>query len=181
MIASLVRISSRNLPTGQPSILDDVTRRIMAVGQVYDQVHKADDLSKLDLGAYLRSICGQLSLAFGHSGVALRTSLEPVMVNIDTALPIGLITQELVTNAFKYGLAKAGAAEVVVKLVREGGFAVLTVRDNGPGIPSDGVPIGTGLRLVQRLAEQVDGRFRARSRASGGAQFRVTFPLSAQA
>jgi two-component sensor histidine kinase len=111
MIASLVRISSRQGPSSQRPVLDDVTRRIMAVGQVYDQVHKADDLSKLDLGAYLRAICDQLSAAFGHSGVALRPSLEPIMVNIDTALPVGLIAQELVTNAFKHGMAGHGGAQ----------------------------------------------------------------------
>jgi two-component sensor histidine kinase len=151
----------------------------MAVGQVYDQVHKADDLSKLDLGGYLRAICDQLSAAFGRSGVALRASLEPIMVNIDTALPVGLIAQELVTNAFKHGLSGQGA-EIVVKLARDGGEAVLTVRDNGAGIPGEGVTVGTGLRLVHRLAEQVDGRFTSRTRPQGGAQFRVTFPLAGQ-
>jgi two-component sensor histidine kinase len=179
MIASLVRITGRNHPSGQHPILEDVTRRIIAVGQVYDQVHKADDLSKLDLATYLRSICDQLSLAIGRAGVALQTRLEPVMVNIDIALPIGLIAQELVTNAFKYGLRKDGTAEIVVKLAREGRTAVLTVRDNGPGIPAGGVGNGTGLRLVQRLTEQIEGRLLARPRPSGGAQFRVTFPLSA--
>jgi two-component system NtrC family sensor kinase len=181
MIASLVRISGRNHPASQHPLLDDVTRRIIAVGHVYDQIHKADDLSQLDLGAYLRSICGQLSAAIGRRGVALETSLEPIMVNIDTALPVGLIAQELVTNAFKYGLAKDGRAEIVVKLARQDNDAVLTVRDNGPGIPVDGAPVGTGLRLVERLAEQIDGRVRSRSRPQGGAQFRVTFPLSVQA
>jgi two-component sensor histidine kinase len=179
MIASLVRISGRNHPSGQQPILEDVTRRIMAVGQVYDQVHKADDLSKLDLAAYLRSICEQLSLAIGHSGVALKTRLDSIMVNIDTALPVGLIAQELVTNAFKYGLPSDVAAEIVVKLTRDGDSAVLTVRDNGPGIPADGVAIGTGLRLVHRLTDQIEGQFRAKPRPAGGAQFRVMFPLSA--
>lgn len=178
MIASLVRISGRNHASGRNPILDDVTRRIIAVGQVYDQVHKADDLSQLDLAAYLRSICDQLAMAIGRSGVSLDARLEPVMVNIDTALPVGLIAQELVTNAFKYGLPKDGDASIVVKLARDGEDAILTVRDNGPGIRADGVPIGTGLRLVTRLADQIGGRFRARPRPTGGAQFRVTFPLS---
>lgn len=179
MIASLVRISGRNHPPGQLPILEDVMRRILAVGQVYDQVHKADDLSQLDLAAYLRSICHQLTLAIGRSGVSIDARLEPIMVNIDTALPVGLIAQELVTNAFKYGLPDNGEARIVVKLARDSGEAVLTVRDNGRGLPPEGVSIGTGLRLVSRLAEQIDGRFRSRQLASGGAQFRVTFPLSA--
>jgi two-component sensor histidine kinase len=180
MIASLVRISGRQGPSSQRTVLDDVTRRIMAVGQVYDQIHKADDLSKLDLGAYLRSICSQLSTAFGRDGVALRPSLEPIMVNIDTAIPVGLIAQELVSNAFKHGLPRNTAAEIVVKLAQVGGNAVLTVRDNGPGLPADGVAVGTGLRLVHRLTEQIDGHFRSRTRPQGGAQFRVTFPLAAR-
>jgi two-component sensor histidine kinase len=180
MIASLVRISGHQGPPTQRTALDEVTRRIMAVGQVYDQIHKADDLSKLDLGAYLRSICGQLSAAFGRDGVTLRSSLEPVMVNIDTAIPLGLIAQELVSNAFKHGLPRNAAAEIVVKLAQVEAHAVLTVRDNGPGLPAGGVAVGTGLRLVQRLTEQIDGRFRCRSRPQGGAQFRITFPLAAR-
>jgi two-component sensor histidine kinase len=181
MIASLVRISGRNHPSGRHPILEDVTRRINAVGQVYDQVHKADDLSQLDLSAYLRSICDQLAMAIGRSGVALQMRLEPVMVNIDTALPVGLIAQELVTNAFKHGLAGDGSAEIVVKLVREGDTAILTVRDNGAGLPADGATVGTGLRLVTRLTDQIGGRFRSRPNPGGGAHFRVTFPLSARA
>lgn len=181
MIASLVRLSARSHPSGPQPVLDDVMRRINAVGQVYDQVHKADDLSHLDLGVHLRLICEQLVTAIGRNGVTLDARLDPIEVNIDTALPVGLIAQELVTNAFKYGLDKDGGGRIVVKLAREGDSALLTVRDNGPGIPVDGVAFGTGLRLVKRLAEQIDGRLHARRRPDGGAQFRVTFPLSARA
>ncbi len=115
MIASMIRIVGRNQPADTQPILDDVTRRIVAVGQVYDQVHKAGDLAHLELGGYLQSVCDQLVYAFGRKGVTLRARLAPIMVDIDTALPVGLIAQELVTNAFKHGLSADGRGEISVK------------------------------------------------------------------
>lgn len=176
MIASMVRIVGRNQPAGTQPILDDVTRRIVAVGHVYDQIHKADDLARLDLGGYLKSVCDQLVYAFGRKGVTLRTQLAAIMVDIDTALPVGLITQELVTNAFKHGLSD-GKGEILVTLERRDGLGVLTVRDSGAGLGEMAKEPGMGLRLVERLAAQIDGALKAKTRPDGGAQFRLAFSL----
>jgi two-component system, NtrC family, sensor kinase len=176
MTASMVRIVRRSAPPASQPLLDDVTRRIIAVGQVYDQIHKADDLSHLELATYLQSVCDQLIHAFGRKGVTVRTQLQPVMVDIDTALPVGLIAQELATNAFKHGLSVNGTGQISIKLKRTDQTGVLTIRDDGTGLCSEPAP-GTGLRLVERLAEQIGGTVRAKSRPDGGAQFRLTFPL----
>jgi two-component sensor histidine kinase len=177
MIASMIRIVARNQPADTQPILDDVTRRIVAVGQVYDQVHKAGDLAHLELGGYLQSVCNQLVHAFGRKGVTLRTRLAPIMVDIDTALPAGLIAQELVTNAFKHGLSADGRGEISVKLERRQDTGVLTVRDAGAGLRQAVKRPSMGLRLVERLAAQIDGAIQAKSRPEGGAQFRLTFSL----
>jgi two-component sensor histidine kinase len=177
MIASMIRIVARNQPADTQPILDDVTRRIVAVGQVYDQVHKAGDLAHLELGGYLQSVCNQLVYAFGRKGVTLRTRLAPIMVDIDTALPAGLIAQELVTNAFKHGLSADGRGEIFVKLERRQDTGVLTVRDAGAGLRETVKRPSMGLRLVERLAAQIDGAIQAKSRPEGGAQFRLTFSL----
>ncbi len=177
MIASMVRIVGRSQPPDTQPVLDDVTRRIVAVGQVYDQIHKADDLARLQLGAYLQSVCDQLANAFGRKGVVLRTQLEAIMVDIDTALPAGLIAQELVSNAFKHGLSADGRGEISVKLERRGDLAVLTVRDSGTGLRALSSTQGTGLKLVERLATQIDGVLKVKDRPAGGAQFRLIFSV----
>ena len=177
MIASMIRIVGRNQPADTQPILDDVTRRIVAVGQVYDQVHKAGDLAHLELGGYLQSVCDQLVYAFGRKGVTLRARLSPIMVDIDTALPVGLIAQELVTNAFKHGLSSDGRGEISVKLERRQDTGVLTVRDGGAGLGERSRRPSMGLTLVERLAAQIDGALQAKTRPEGGAQFRLAFSL----
>jgi two-component system NtrC family sensor kinase len=177
MIASMIRIVGRSQPPKTRPVLEDVTRRIVAVGQVYDQIHKADDLARLQLGAYLQSVCDQLSYAFGHKGVSLRTELEPIMVDIDTALPAGLIAQELVSNAFKHGLSPEGKGEISVSLKRTGDLGVLTVRDSGAGLRAMPDSPGMGLKLVERLALQIDGILKKKDRPGGGAQFRLIFAI----
>jgi two-component sensor histidine kinase len=178
MIASMVRIVGRSQPLDTQPLLEDVTRRIVAVGQVYDQIHKAGDLVHLELGAYLQSVCNQLVHAFGRKGVSLRTRLEPIMVDIDTALPAGLIAQELVTNAFKHGLSADGKGEISVRLARKHDLGVLTVRDSGAGLRAMSSGQGMGLKLVERLAAQIDGALTSKTRSDGGAQFRLVFSIT---
>jgi two-component sensor histidine kinase len=176
-MASMVRIVARKgTPESQPAF-QDIARRIATLGHAYDQIHKAEDMARLDLGIYLKSITQQIANSFGRDTVRVATMLDTLMVDIDTALPVGLIAGELVTNAYKHAFGEERPGQLTVKLRNLGEYAMLTVRDSGPGIAGDPFSTSAGLRIAEALASQVDGRLKAKNHPAGGAQFRLTFPV----
>jgi two-component sensor histidine kinase len=82
-----------------------------------------------------------------------------------------------VTNAYKHAFGEDKAGQLTVKLRNLGEYAMLTVRDNGPGISGDPFDASAGLRIAEALSSQVDGRLKGKNHPTGGAQFRLTFPI----
>jgi two-component sensor histidine kinase len=177
MIASMIRIVARQGAAEPAPMFRDITRRITTLGQAYDRISTADDLRALDLAAYLQSVCDQAMALQAGDAVRLRARLDPIFVDIDTAMPVGLIAGELITNALKHAFPNGRTGEVLVRLERRGDRGVLTVRDNGVGLSPAARAGALGLTLVEGLASRLDGRLRSKCRAEGGAQFRVVFNL----
>jgi two-component sensor histidine kinase len=178
MIASMVRITShKSRPDVRPQ-LEDLTRRIAAIGHLYDYVPLADDPGRLDMAKYVKQVCTSTSSAFDRAGIKLRLDIEPMASTIDTALPVGLVASELVTNAYKHAFPNGAQGELLVRLKRHEGTGVLTVRDQGIGFDGADRDGSMGLKLVRALAAQVDGRLSAKNRPDGGAQFRLKFKVS---
>jgi two-component sensor histidine kinase len=100
------------------------------------------------------------------------------MVDIDTALPVGLIASELITNACKYAPAGDRAGAVAVRFKLSGDHAMLTVRDGGIGRAPEALAESSGLKIAEALATQIGGRLSGKSRPEGGVQFRLTFPVA---
>jgi two-component sensor histidine kinase len=175
MIASLVRIGAKNVTPEALPIFRDIARRIITVGQAYNQLYAAPELDLLDLGAYIGEVCEQVAAAAGSERIALAKELQPIGVDIDVALPIGLIAGELVTNAYKHAFPGGAEGRIRVRLARDDGSAVLTVSDNGRGLPEGRGGDATGLRLVDALASQIDGRVEFIVSAEGGTECRLTF------
>jgi two-component sensor histidine kinase len=177
-MASMVRIVARKASGESQPAFQDIARRIATLGHAYDHIHKAEDMARLDLGVYLKSVTQQVANSFGRDGIHVAASLDALSVDIDTALPVGLITGELVTNAYKHAFGEDDPGQLTVKLRNLGEYAMLTVRDSGPGISGDPFSASAGLRIAEALASQVDGRLKAKNHPDGGAQFRLTFPVA---
>jgi two-component sensor histidine kinase len=181
MMASMVRLIGYSAPAMVQPILKDIGRRIVAMGHAYTLIYQADDLSRLDLADYIHAICGQTAEAFGTGRVRIRTRLDRCTADIDTAVPIGLIATELITNAFKHAYPGERGGEILVRLACRNDVGILTVRDDGVGLPESQRAGASGLGLMAALAGQVDGRLRAKTRPGGGAQVRLTFRLARKA
>jgi hypothetical protein len=88
-MASMVRIVARKgTPDSQPAF-QDIARRIATLGHAYDHIHKAEDMARLDLGVYLKSITQQIANSFGRDEIRVTTVMDSLPVDIDTALPVG--------------------------------------------------------------------------------------------
>lgn len=164
-------------------VLAEAADRVIAVAKIHERLHKSHLLGVVAFGAYLEELCRDLASSMRRRGVRLDVAAEPVDVPADASLPLALIANELVTNAFKHGCA-AGATSVAVSLALGSDHLTLSVSDDGPGLPDESTagsapgPGGLGFRIVKALARQLGAvaRFPA---AGEGARFVVTIPASA--
>ena len=114
MMQSLVRLSAARAPPQAAPLFTDLASRIGAIGQLHNRIYASGNLTEIDAAAYVADVVDQVNAAFGalQQRVRIAKHLEPIMVDVDTAIPLGLITTELLTNAYRYAFP-AGAAGVI--------------------------------------------------------------------
>ncbi len=163
VISSLFSLQAANLDDeGMKTILRQSQDRVRSMAMVHESLYSRD-LAAVDFAEYVTNLSTQLigSYSLSADQVRLFTELEPVLLPIDTAVPCGLILNELVTNALKHGLPQGRKGELHLALRRAAGQTlVLEVRDNGQGLPPDfDLNSGTSLgkRLIRSLIRQLGG------------------------
>ena len=148
--------------------------RIRAMALVHEELYRSGDLGRVDISDYIERLTRSLAAA---GDVELDLDAEKAGFPIDAAVPCGLVLNELVMNAIKYGKGERGRVRVGVRFARQGGDFVLEVRDDGPGLPpgfAPGKAGGVGLSIVEALAGQLRGELLIG--AGKGARFTLVFP-----
>ena len=175
VIQSLVRLSAKRAPAELAEYFDEVRRQIWAIGQAHHKLYAGGNLDHIDLSSYIADISDQSVIAFGslNERVRVTTQLKPISVDVDAAIPIGLIVTELLTNSFKYAFPGRRCGEIRIGLASRSGYGELTIMDDGVGLPE--VRDGSGLRIVQALASQIEADLELLSRA--GTRWTLRFPL----
>ena len=159
LVAAMVRLQANALAdAAAKSALADTQRRIEAIGQVHRRLYTSNDVESVDMRDYLGALVEELAETWSSDAAPRRLVLlaEPVRLPTDRAVSLGVIVIELVTNACKYAYGER-AGEVRVGLDREGGDFLLSVEDDGCGMPPDAAPRGTGLgtQLIAAMAKSL--------------------------
>ncbi|HOX32481.1 MAG TPA: histidine kinase dimerization/phosphoacceptor domain -containing protein [Spirochaetales bacterium] len=165
MISSLCSLEMDRIGEGAESeALGRVQDRIRAMALIYDMLYRSEGLMDVELSDYLRRLLESFREGYlGGPGieVELVEELVPARLELKRAVPLGIIVTELTTNALKYAFPGGRAGSISVSLRSEGGRASLAVEDDGVGMAvsrgGEDSP-GTGLRLVELLAEQIGSR-----------------------
>ena len=164
LIASLVHLQAGALEDeGARAALRDTQSRIAAVMQVHRRLYTSDDVQNVDMGEYLGGLVAELqqSLAAAGADHPIRLEAEPIKLNPDKAVSLGVVVAELVTNAFKYAYPDGRAGEVRVAFTTAPADRLrLTVEDDGPGLGDKVVARGTGLgqRVIAAMARSLNSR-----------------------
>jgi chemotaxis protein methyltransferase CheR len=170
-IAATVMIEARSHKGGEgKAALERVSHRIAALGQLYSKLSKADTVEAVDAATYLDELCRDLIASLqkeGDTSIVLKTDIERELLPTDQAIPIGLIVNELVTNAIKYAFPGEAKGTVMVTLKRVPGELRLTVADDGQGFDPRRADSGLGGRLVDGFAQQLGGQVERKSDSQG--------------
>ncbi|MBV8518400.1 MAG: PAS domain S-box protein [Acidobacteria bacterium] len=181
--SSLLRLQASAIDdSATRQIFEETENRIRSMALVHEKLYQSTDLSRIDFADYIRSL-GLLLFngsALNPEKIVLRVAGPPIFLSIDdTAVPCGLIINELLSNALKHAFPGGRAGEIRVELTDGAdGWIHVVVRDDGVGLPPDfdmNKAETLGLRLVQGLAQQIDGRV-AVERGQRGATFVFAFP-----
>ncbi|MEH2193478.1 MAG: PAS domain-containing protein [Nostoc sp.] len=183
IVSSLLQMQCRR--TQDPlvtAILRDSQNRIASIALVHEKLYRSEDLSDIDFAQYIPDLITHLfdSYNVSSSQIQLKIQVDDASLDIKTAIPCGLIINELVSNALKYAFVGNIKGEIEVKFYQElESTLTLIIRDNGIGLPAnfDSKKAKTlGITLVQGLVKQLRGKLEIASHQ--GTQFKITFTNS---
>jgi PAS domain S-box-containing protein len=179
--SSLLRLQAAAITDpGAKEVFRESENRIRSMALVHEKLYQSTDLSRIDLADYLRSLAELLyrGSTITPDKVEIDVTGGDIYLEIDDAIPCGLIVNELLSNALKHAFPdnRAGRIEIHVAK-RDDGSVFLSVRDDGAGLPAGFrmEAAGTlGLQLVGELVQQIDGTIEVKRRGDG-TEFDVVF------
>jgi PAS domain S-box-containing protein len=174
IIISLLNLQSRYITDGTTlAAFRDSQSRVRAMALVHEKLYRSDNLGTIDFDNYCRFLGENLFQFYGMKGkgVTFKTDIHDISLGIDTAIPLGLIINELISNSLKYGFPDGRSGEISLAIQRSDRTLTILYKDNGVGIPGDvdwRNAKSLGLRLVISLVDQLDGTIEL-DRSSGTA------------
>jgi PAS domain S-box-containing protein len=163
IISSLLSLQSEKICGQDPvKTFRESQDRIRSMALIHEKLYQARDISHVDFAEYARSLTAYLSRSYVTGpGIRLVVDIDGISLDIDKAIPCGLIINELVSNSLKYAFPDRRPGEIRIRLTGDGDGYALVVEDNGTGLPPGldfrNTP-SLGLQLVNTLVEQLEGR-----------------------
>lgn len=179
IIASLFNLQQKSIQDPDSlSAFNDTKNRVNTMAMVHESLYHTDDLSNLDIAQYIENLLTSLYRTYvtNRELVNMEMDVERVNMNLNTAIPLGLIINELITNSLKYAFPEGKKGNIALGLYSEDGGHALYVVDDGIGLPEE-IDIknteSLGMQLVTTLVEQIEGTIELNRK--GGTGFIIKF------
>lgn len=182
IIASLLQLQASSSDENVKTALIDAVGRVTAVAQVHRKLYTSHDLQRVSLDQYLAGLLDDLRRsAEGEKLSQLTLEAEPLEIDPDRAVAIGIVVSELVINALKYAYPD-GSGPIHVEAARNGEQVAIVVADQGVGLSTGPAPGSTGLgrRIIDAMATKLNAVISINSGASG-TRVSVSFPVDRKA
>lgn len=180
VITSLLSLQSKTISDAKAlAVFEDSQNRVKSMALIHETLYQSKDLSRINFAEYLQKLVAHVSRSYRlrHNTVKINLHVNDVSLPIDTAVPCGLIINELASNALKYAFPADTKGEVNITFARAGDEYTLCVSDTGVGLPPDFDPEqgkSLGMKLVRMLTTQLSGEIQCRNGV--GTTFQITFP-----
>lgn len=180
-VVGLLRVQGRSAQSEEVrNALKDAASRITTIAQVHDHLWRSTRIGFVDISDFAAELCGKLQETVrGHR---ISSRFGHLMMSADKAIPLGLLINELVTNAAKHAYP-GGSGEIQVSGERRGADLHVEVSDRGVGLPKDfdidQPRPSLGFKVIKSLLAQLDGRISVTSNTPTGATIQLSVPLDA--
>ena len=177
IISSLLNLQADEANNSQTEEFRRLSQdRIRAMALIHEKLYKSHDINQIDLQSYITSLIESLFISYDvSSSLNLKLKVDDIKLNLDTAIPCGLILNELITNTIKYAFPN-NPGNLEIECTESNNEFTLIVWDDGVGLPSDiniDSPRTLGLRIVKSLTDQIDGTIQLNR--SQGTKFIIKF------
>jgi PAS domain S-box-containing protein len=179
IVSSLLRLQARSIKNKTLKDTFDIAQnRIKSMALIHEVLYLSENLEKINFSEYIKRITSHLFSMFSRKTEKIRLELDvgEFYLDIDKAIPCGLIINELVSNAFKHAFPDEKSGKIMVHLANKLDRYTIVVKDTGVGFPDDfdldNSPT-LGLQLVNDLVNQIDGSYEMLN--DGGTAFRLVF------
>jgi two-component sensor histidine kinase len=163
VVQSLLKMEVRTLPPSEArAAIESMVLRVRSMAMVHERLCQMPGLASLSLAGYLRDIFEGAIASYSIQPGQIRFDLdaEDILLNLDRAIPFGLLANELISNSLKHGFPAGRKGTISVSIHRMAGAVRMVVQDNGIGLPMNfdaGSCKSMGLKLVESLAHQLGG------------------------
>ncbi len=161
------------------AVIQECQDRIKSMAFIHESLYQKADFSEVNFSEYLQNLCNNLKYSYmsPNRNILLDFDIEDISLSLDSAIPCGLIVNELVSNCFKYAFENQKQGNIRISLTKDkDNNKLLVVHDSGRGLPQD-LNIETndslGLQLVWTLVDQIDGKINYEF--SSGSKFIINF------
>jgi PAS domain S-box-containing protein len=180
VITSLLSLQAKTISDKKAlTVFEDSQNRVKSMALIHETLYQSKDLSRINFAEYLQKLVAHVSRSYRlrPNAVKINLHVNDVALPIDTAVPCGLIINELASNALKYAFPADTRGEVNITFGRTDDQYTLCVSDTGVGLPPDFEPEqgkSLGMKLVRMLTSQLSGEMEYRNGV--GTTFQITFP-----
>lgn len=176
VISSLLSLQSRYIK--DEDTLDAIKAgksRVQSMSLLHQNLYRDDNLKGVDMNQYFQNLGQNLFDTYNiEDNIKLTTDIDDITLDIDTVVPMGLITNELISNALKHAFKGRDSGNIHLSLKEKEGALFLTVKDDGVGLPDAELPVShksLGATLIQSFAEKLEGEIKIDN--SGGSSVTV--------
>jgi len=181
LISSMLQLQKNEIENDEIADLFSITQnRINSIAHVHESIYISDSLSRINSKDYIKALISGIRFQYGEeSSVKVTLDLEDFFLNINQAVPLGLIINELITNAFKHAFTVTRAGELTARSRCVDGMVECRIKDNGPGFKKPHELQSLGLVIVETLInDQLEGEWAVNSGA--GTEHIISFPSSTE-
>ena len=177
MIYSLIQFSKESTESDDTkSTLDEISSRLMAISKMYDLLYSTGSVKDVRLDEYLNMVTSSLQVF--STNITLKKSFDEITIKVKTAISLGLLVTELISNSIKYAFPDNRKGSITITLKKTDTTAIIEVMDNGIGLP-EGFDLSTidslGLTIVNSMVNQINGNIKIEGR--NGTRCVVEFPV----